>query len=343
MKRIVIGIICVTILTGLAVAQTQSAPAGGGATSSGGTTVSSGIQMGSRGLSADQFNALQDYAQTAKRLTQGENKGKTLEDLLAEDKAAAEALVKAMPLACTVERAVLAAEGPENLDGKTIATRTYEAACSNGMGYFLISREGAAPTGFSCLAADATRKADLAAGRQPGIVCGLPETGNAKQLAANVINRAGTACTVRDIRYVGLNAAAHIEFDEVACSDNTGYVMTAALPGSTAAVRVMSCRDSALKGLACKLSDNGGVLTSVENFKQALQTRHIACTAGEHDVHVVGQENTQKRYVVEFRCTERPQGLVAFIPPEGSTAPFEAVDCSAAVKRGVTCTLTTKK
>jgi len=54
---------------------------------------------------------------------------------------------------------------------------------------------------------------------------------------------------------------------------------------------------------------------------------------------VIGQETTQKRYVVEFACPQQPHGLVAYIPAPGSTAPFEVVDCAAAARRHAICTL----
>lgn len=104
--------------------------------------------MGQNNMTQEQFNQLSEYADRAKRLTKEDKaKGKTLKDLLAEDTANATALVKSMPLSCEVTEAVLAAEGPKTTDGKTVDTKTYEAACANGMGYFLISQEpGRDPT-----------------------------------------------------------------------------------------------------------------------------------------------------------------------------------------------------
>lgn len=320
----------------------QTPGSSGGAPGSGSTTVQPGGQFG-RTMSAEDFNKLQDYAIQSKRLTAGENKGKTIEQLLAEDKAAATALTAKMPLACQVEKAMLAAEGPETVDGKTINTKTYETACANGMGYFLTERDAGAPSGVSCLAADTLRQEDVKAGRKPGIVCQMPEIADAKALLTNVITRAGTACTVSDYRWAGQSSASHTEFDEVVCSDKKGYMLAIALPGSATPVRVSTCHDSAMRGLPCKLSDNGGEIITVQTFKDALQKRGVACDAGDKDVRVIGRENVQKRFVVEFRCSQQPAGLVAYIPLDDSKAPFEALNCAAAVKRGVACKLTTAK
>ena len=114
----------------------------GPATPGGAGTVGLGNHMGQNNMTQDEFNKVADYADNAKRLTKEDKaKGKTLKDLLAEDLANAAALAKSMPLSCDVTEAILAAEGPASLDGKTVDTKTYEAACANGMGYFLISQE----------------------------------------------------------------------------------------------------------------------------------------------------------------------------------------------------------
>jgi hypothetical protein len=52
---------------------------------------------------------------------------------------------------------------------------------------------------------------------------------------------------------------------------------------------------------------------------------------------VIGQETLSRRHVVEFRCAEYPDGLVAFIPLEDKTRAFETMNCTAAAKRQATC------
>ncbi len=320
----------------------QQAPAGGQSTPGmGGSSVPAGTQNG-RSMTSDEFNKLEDYAIQSRRLT-AKNQGKTLDQLLAEDKAAATALAAKMPLACQVDKAMLAAEGPETVAGKTVHTKTYETACSNGMGYFLTERDSGSPSGITCLAADTLRQQDVKAGRKPGIFCKMPEIADARVLLTNVITRAGTPCTVTNYRWAGQSSAAHTEFDEVVCSDKKGYMLAIALPGSVAPVRVSTCHDSAMRGLPCKLSDNGGQIITIQTFKDALQKRGVACDAGDKDVRVIGRENVQKRFVVEFRCHQHPNGLVAYIPLGSNKAPFEALDCASAARRGVTCKLNAAK
>jgi len=291
-------------------------------------------------MTQDQFNNLSDYADQAKRLTKDDKaKGKTLKDLLAEDLANATALAKSLPLSCEVTEAVLAAEGPVTVNGKSVDTKTYEVTCGNGMGYFLVTQPPEKPFGFSCFAAEATRAADVAQGRPPGAVCKLTANADIKTMATTVLSRAGTNCPVTDFRWLGTSSATNTEFTEVACSDNTGYILKSAMPGSTQPPRAINCHDAAIQGLPCKLTIvPGAFVPTVQSFKDALAQYKVSCDA--LNVRVVGQENVLKRYVVEFQCPQQPKGLVAFIPLNGNTAKFETLDCKAAAKKGVTCQLT---
>lgn len=318
----------------------QAAPA---SNSMGGS--SGGAFLGGSMLSQEQFQKLSEYADQAKRLTKDDKaKGKTLEQVLAEDRDAAIAIAKAMPLSCTVTNAIRFAEGPETIGGKTVQTQTYEAACANGMGYFLISVDQGAPRGLTCFAVDATAKADIKAGRKPADVCRLPGNSDLKLTAATMLAGAGiTGCKVKDTLFRGQSAASRIEFDEVACEDGQGYIMMPALPGSQAPIRVQSCNQAAQRGLACQLSDNGHVSNSPKALREALAKYKIACEATDDTTRLIGQQANVKRNVVEFACPQQPKGLVAFIPYDDSKAPFEAVSCSDAVKRGAICALPANK
>lgn len=341
MKRIVAAVAAILAIAALAepgLAQ-QGAPPGAG----GSAMPTGGSHMG-QALNQEQFNKLVDYADQSKRLTKEDKaKGKTLTDLLAEDKAAAIDLAKAMPLSCDITDAMLIATGPAVVDGKNVNTKTYEVSCTNGMGYFLVSTDQAKPYGFSCFAADATRAADLAAGRKPGAVCQLPQNADMKAMAGAILGKASVQCAIKDYRWIGQNSANHTEFDEFACLSGQGYMVIAALPGSQVPVHVETCNASASRGLPCKLSDNGAMPVTLKTFRDALAQHNVACDATDNTMHVIGQENAKKRYVVEFQCTQQPKGLIAYIPLNGNTAPFETVDCAAASKRGAKCTLTQVK
>ncbi|HEY0282537.1 MAG TPA: hypothetical protein VGC27_07940, partial [Rhizomicrobium sp.] len=232
--------------------------------------------MGTYNLTAEQFNKLQDYADFSNRLSKEDKaSGKTLADLLAEDKAAASALAAKMLPSCQVNEAILAAQGAVTVNGKPVNTKTYEAACANGMGYFLVSQDVGDPYAISCFAADATRAADVAAGRTPGAVCQLPSNIDVNAMATSLLNHAGTNCTVSDHRWVGQSSATKTEYNEVVCTDHSGYMLAIALPGSNATVRVSTCHDAAMRGLPCKLSAGGGAVITLQTFRDALEQHKI--------------------------------------------------------------------
>jgi hypothetical protein len=325
----------------LALTGTGAMAQGGASTAGPSPTAGIGNHLPQGTMTQEDFNKLGDYANMSKRLTEGDKaKGKTVEDLLAEDKAKAAELAKSMPLSCTVNDAVLAAEGPATINGKEVKTHTYEVACGNGLGYFLVAVDGGTPYGFSCLAAEATRQADLAAGRKPGTVCGLGANANVENMATNALMHAGISCMANKLRYVGTSSKANLEYNEVACLDGKGYMLVSALPGSTRPVQAITCHNAAEAGLMCKLTASGAPLVTKQTLIDALAANKVKCSTSIDKMNVIGQENTKKRYVVEFSCPEQPKGLVAFIPLEGSKSPFEAIDCKAAAKRNAVCKLT---
>ena len=268
-----------------------------------------------------------------------EKLGLTPEQLQAKDKAEVTVLANSIQFPCDVTNAQLLLEGSETIDGKNVKTNTYEAACGNGLGYFIVGRgQQGRPSGFTCFAADATRQADLKAQQKPGLVCALPENSDVKAMATNVLLRQGKNCPVRDVKWVGISSKSNTDFTEIACGDGTGFILASPLPGSTLKPQIVKCHDSAMQGLPCKLSDNGGQILTVQTFKDALAQHHVTCDGS--DVRVIGKESVTQRHVVEFACKEHPEGLVAFIPLDDNPAPFETLDCAAAAKRGIACKLT---
>ena len=250
----------------------------------------------------------------------------------------AQALAQSLQLSCTVTDADLIAAGPATVDGKTVNTKTYEVTCGNGMGYFLVSQPPEKSYGLSCFTADAARAVDVAAGRTPSAVCNLAANSDVKLMATVVAARAGTNCAVRDYKRIGQSTKTNTEYTEIVCTDGKGYMLAMAVPGSSAQVGVSSCHDSALQGIPCKLSDNGSVVVTVQDFKAALAEHQVSCDASQ--VRSIGQEKVLQRHVVEFLCPQQPKGLVAFIPLNGNTAKFETIDCAVAAKRGIACKLT---
>jgi hypothetical protein len=251
----------------------------------------------------------------------------------------ATALTKSLALSCSVSDAKLLADGKADINGKSVHVRSYETACSNGLGYFLVDQGSEPAIGITCFGADTTHTADVAAGREPQPSCSLPANADVKKAAGTVLSRLGQQCNVTALRTVGLDTKANTELTEAACSGGTGYVIASPLPGATQAVSALSCPDSYRRGIACKLSSNGAPMVTLDTFKQALKQHNVACSV--EDTRIVGRQNVSKRHVVEFKCGEHPEGLVAFIPLEDSTAPFETMSCTdAGFKQHIICSLT---
>jgi len=328
----IFAIIVIATITPVAAQQAPSAPSNAPS-----AEIPMAPSSSSQGDQAQKFGA---YSSQASKPT---SKGKTKAPTQAEIMSNAQTLANSLQLSCNVSDAALVAEGPATVNGQATNTRTYEVACGSGMGYFLVSLDPGKPYGFSCFAADATRAADVAAGRTPSAVCKLTANADVKAMATAVLSRTGINCTVRGFRSVGVSTKTNTEYTEVVCNNGTGYMLGTPVPGTVGQLRVATCHGSAI---TCQLSDSGPSAAAApavtkQSLKDALVQHNVACDVS--DMRVVGQESVMKRYVAEFQCRQQPKGLVAFIPLNGNTAKFEALDCAAAAKRSVTCTLTTAK
>lgn len=330
-------VLMVALLCDGAAGQPGGGAAGAGISNSG--AVPMGNHMGTNTMTQDQFNQLKDYVDQAKRLTKDDRaKGKTEAALKAEDKENAVVLAKNLTMPCEVSDAMLVSQGNVTVEGKPVQTRTYETACTNGMGYFMVSQQPK-PYAVSCFAAEAKNNAEAAPGTHSGSMCKLPANADLKTIAASIISHAGKTCSVTQVGWIGQSAASNTEYNEAACADGTGYMLATALPGSVNAPRVTDCHDSAMQGISCKLTHvTGAPIVTTQTFKDALVQRGVSCEAPT--VRVIGQQNISKRYVVEFSCSQQPKGLVAFIPIGDNTAPFQTYDCAAAAKLGAVCKLT---
>lgn len=254
-------------------------------------------------------------------------KAPSKEDILHD----AAALAKAAPLACEVTDAALLNDGMANINGQNIHVRSFEMACSNGMGYFMVEQPPEKTIGFSCFGADATRAKDIAAGREPQPACALPANADRKAMAGAVLSKLGIPCQVNNVHWIGQEAKTNSEYTEAACTGGTGYVIKSSMPGSETPPSAVTCPESYRHGVPCTMSSNGAPLVTLNTFKDAIAAHHVSCTV--EGVRSMGVETKTQRHVVEFKCPEQPKGLVALIPLEGNPAPFETMDCAKAASR----------
>jgi hypothetical protein len=324
--------LCLALAALTAPALAQSGGAGGALQSSGAQPL--GDHMGQNNMTQDQFNQLSDYVDQAKRLTKEDKaKGKTEDDLKKEDKAAAADLAKALAVPCDVTDAELVAQSSGGMRG-------YEAACGDGMGYFLVSEPAKKSYAISCFTARARHDLDAAKGKTTDAQCQLPANADIDAGAGRVLAGLNVTCAVRKISWMGRSDTNNSEYNEAACDDGKGYVLVTPEPGSIATPHALGCADAAVQGIRCKLTavaQSAQPALTLQTFKDALKQHNVPCDAGGE--RVIGQENLQKRYVVEFKCPQQPGGLVAFIPVGVNTTPFETTDCATAAKRGLACKL----
>jgi hypothetical protein len=249
-------------------------------------------------------------------------------------------LARSINLACDITDAELVGGGKIKQDGKLVDLKLYEISCGGGMGYFLESREPQSPIAISCFAADATHAADTERGVKSDFFCQLPANKDVKVMAASLMTVAGTACTVDKIRWFGVTDSGRTEYSEVACADDKGYFLKIARADPTAQTTVLSCQEAAQRGLKCRLTDGGPVAASMSKqaLLDAVKRNGVECEPAQ--MRIIGRESESKRYVVELQCPQQPKGLIAFVPLEGNTNKFEALDCRAAAREDIPCQLT---
>jgi len=250
------------------------------------------------------------------------------------------ALLVALQINCTVSNVARVASG--TLKAKTgtkdLPANVYEVACKEGLGYLLVSQGSDPPLGISCLHAEDAREADVAKGAKPSYFCTLPENKDMYAWITGLIQSGkGAACTVKELKWFGRSTMSHTEYSEVACKEGDGYLVQTPEPGSQNATTVMSCAEAAKRGIKCSLTDAGPVEVPItlDTLRAALAQNGVSCKIEQ--IQLMGREQVRLRHVVEYRCAEHTESMVALIPLQGSTFPYEVIDCPKAVQMGVVC------
>ncbi|HVY22459.1 MAG TPA: hypothetical protein VG962_03830 [Steroidobacteraceae bacterium] len=323
-------------------AQSQGEPSGWGSSANNGAAP---IQ--------EQMKQLGDYLDTARAFNRKDIKQAPEKDVVI--KRAGE-ILNVLNIPCQIKNAELVGQNTDKGHGKVYQTNTYEIACTNNMGYFVIAKarfkqttgkldapSAAESNAITCFSAEGLRVNDESNGVKSDFYCQLPENGGGdiKKMGETLLAEAGTQCSISKLAWFGVDNKNKIEYDEAACDDGTGYLLQTPLAGGTIKPTAISCVDAAQKGLDCKMTPVIKPPT-LETFKDYLAHTDINCKIDNYDqIKVLGKESLKQRYVVEFKCPQQPKGLVAFIPLEGNANKFETVDCVEIKKHGVACKLNT--
>jgi hypothetical protein len=157
------------------------------------------------------------------------------------------------------------------------------------------------------------------------------------------------SCAVSDAAYRGQTLDdTGTQIYEAACEKGGGYVIRSPRPGSIGKLEALSCQEAFAQGVPCELSPQPQPTARPEPaadarpalawFKDALAGNGVLCETRR--ARIVGRESIKRRYVVEFECVNRAEGLIAFVPAAGdSVNPFESMSCVSAAARGIRCEL----
>ena len=208
--------------------------------------------------------------------------------------------------------------------GSTADVDIYEVACGEGGGYILeTSRNGSAPP-------KTTNCVIYAAGG--GIKCSLESEADQMVYVDKLVAASGKPCAIKGRRYVG-STSDGADFYEVACNDNSGFMVKTKANGAFA--EQIDCLKAAGIGDGCKLTDTRQALTQQNNLYSSLAKKAgFDCDVSKYADFPTADANTE---IVELACGNRPDGGVGFFPASG---PGRVLDCLRSEAEGYKCTYT---
>lgn len=204
----------------------------------------------------------------------------------------------------------------------------YEVGCGTSVGFwFDVTPAGEVSNVMSCLQVTAA-----------GGTCQFSPPEEQAAWVAGLAAPSGRACTPTAARFVGADQTSGKRYYEVGCSDGVGFMVRTTADNVFEAV--IECAAAGGVAGGCTLSEGSAVAAaSAEELQTRLASAGIACAY--IDNRSPRQETDgDRRTVVEFACSDRPWGLVAFLP-NASGSP-EDIDCLTAQARIGGCSLMTK-
>lgn len=242
--------------------------------------------------------------------------------------------LEALKAHCEVTDAVHLSEVFGTRWGGNVSAGLYEAACKNGSGYLVTIRSTHETSAIPCFALEGQANESSIAH------CSLPGNAKPNEHAQSMLESLGIKCMVDSSKWLGESQKASSDYIETHCATGEGYVLNIPLLGSGGAAGVKTCKESAATGIPCSLLPSEPSVVDARPdiawFKEQLKKAGVACEVLQ--ARIVGREKIRRRYVTEFECKDLPEGVVAFVPPEGGDpAGFESMTCSAAASKHITC------
>jgi ribosomal protein S27E len=204
----------------------------------------------------------------------------------------------------------------------------YEVGCAGADGYWIeVASTGAIANTIDCL--EVVRA---------GQTCEFTTT--QEQIAtirAKVEGSSAPACDIQQAVSRGANANGR--FYEVKCADNSGYIFRTSAEGVMA--EAFPCLQATHIAGGCQLTDISGVVQAqAQSRLEQVTALGFPCAVTQEAM--LGRESSgQMRELYEFQCSDRPLGVIAFFPTQG-TGEVAAMDCLSVRVRGSSCRFTTE-
>ena len=213
--------------------------------------------------------------------------------------------------------------------GANATTTVYEVACQEGPGFLLqapVAASGQATvTAVPCIQTVGTANA-----------CTLTSKAASDAFVAGLVTKSGKTCQVSASRYIGSDAKSGVDYYEVGCGAQPGFVLGANKAGGVD--RTLTCGQAAGLG-GCTLTDSTKIAAEeTANYTRLAKAGGFDCDVSKY--RSVGLD-TDKSEVVELACSNRPDGTVAVFP-QSPTRHARFIDCVMSGQFGASgaCTLT---
>jgi hypothetical protein len=219
--------------------------------------------------------------------------------------------------------------------GSSAATKeaNYEVGCQGRPGVILKIAGPGSPAGTS---ASSTIPCDrLGAGS--AVTCQYTTKAETLAPITALVSKSGRQCQVTDGRFVGASAGKPEEFYEAKCADGAGFMVVGNAGGTFN--RIVDCARA--QGIAggCTLTDAVEAQNAeAGTYKQLAQKAGFNCDVDQY--RLLGMQ-AGKSEVVELKCKNRPEGVVAFFPiqPTGTTTFHDCIRIGT-VAANLKCSLT---
>lgn len=234
-------------------------------------------------------------------------------------------LVKKAGIACRVTDAADLGLAPlMDSSGQSVGhVRLYEAACAEGLGYFVMTEGAKPPETFDCIAASQSGK----------LACMLPENSHPPQGLDHFLAAAGKDCHALRARWIGASDQSKVQQYEVACKEGGGYILDTPLPDGTGPAPVAFDCLQALANTRCLFTPH------VESV--AMLAHRIGSAIGDDcrvgDGRYVGYIAGQNEDLYEVSCQAGHDGLLVEVSANEKT--LRATPCRQVKLAGVACTL----